>query len=467
MATYLTRTQAAGNPKKWNLSVWLKRSDLAGNNGFSNIIAAPSGDQGVWIDSAGNIDVYGTGSVRVKPKAELRDTSAWYHLVVSYNSTDSTSNDRIIIYLNGTRLDGFSTNNQPSLNEDSLFNVSGTVLHVGRRASSAEHYYQGYMSEMYFTDGYNYAASTFGSFNSDGVWVPNTSPSVTYGTNGFRLQFKGTGASADSSGFGADTSGNNNHLASNSLGTNPNTTDTPENVFATMNNLDVGQNHSQTTFSEGNLKVVSSGSTTGNGDQVTSTMGFANGKWYWEVKGLSNPDNMFWSVFNDVLGGERAYHDNYCYSMYGDGNGNHSQIYESQEGAQKGYGIDNSTCFSANDIIQFAFDCDNYRLYIGRNGSWVDDNAASGGTITSGSGFNESSPTGYYQISTSAAQAGIYRFAIVKAGGSVTYSAQVNFGNPSFTIASANADANGYGKFEYPVPSGYYALCTKNLATYG
>ena len=142
MATYLTRTQAAGNPDKWNLSVWVKRSDLTGDNGFNNIIAAPSGDQGVWIDSAGNIDIYGAGSVRLKPKAKLRDVSAWYHIVVSYNSTDSTANDRIICYLNGTRLTDFHTNNMPSLNEDSLFNVSGTVLHVGRRASSAEHYFK-------------------------------------------------------------------------------------------------------------------------------------------------------------------------------------------------------------------------------------------------------------------------------------------------------------------------------------
>ena len=43
----------------------------------------------------------------------------------------------------------------------------------------------------------------------------------------------------------------------------------------------------------------------------------------------------------------------------------------------------------------------------------------------------------------------------------------VNFGNPSFSISSGNADANGYGNFEYAVPSGYYALCTKNLAKYG
>ncbi len=123
--------------------------------------------------------------------------------------------------------------------------------------------------------------------------------------------------------------------------------------------------------------------------------------------------------------------------------------------------------FSNNDIVQVGFDCDNYRLYIGKNGLWTDDNAAGGGAITGGSAFNQSTPTGYYQISTAAAQAGFYRAAVVKAGSSVTFSAQFNFGNPQFTIASSNSDANGHGSFEYAVPSGFYALCTKNLNTYG
>ena len=114
-----------------------------------------------------------------------------------------------------------------------------------------------------------------------------------------------------------------------------------------------------------------------------------------------------------------------------------------------------------------AFDCDNYRLYIGRNGQWTDDNAASGGTITSGSAFNQSTPTGYYQISTAAAQAGFYRFAVVIAGSSVAHTTEVNFGNPTFSITSGNSDANGYGNFEYAVPSGFYALCTKNVNQYG
>ena len=44
---------------------------------------------------------------------------------------------------------------------------------------------------------------------------------------------------------------------------------------------------------------------------------------------------------------------------------------------------------------------------------------------------------------------------------------QANFGSPPFSISSGNSDANGYGNFEYAVPSGYYALNTKNLAEFG
>ena len=43
----------------------------------------------------------------------------------------------------------------------------------------------------------------------------------------------------------------------------------------------------------------------------------------------------------------------------------------------------------------------------------------------------------------------------------------MNFGNPTYTISSGNADDAGFGNFEYDVPAGYYSLCTKNLLTYG
>ena len=443
MATYLTRTQAAGNPDKWNLSVWVKRSDLTGDNSFSNIIASPTGDQGVWIDSAGNIDIYGAGSVRLKPKAKLRDVSAWYHIVVSYNSTDSTENDRIICYLNGTRLTDFHTNNMPSLNEDSTFNVSGNVLHVGRRASSAEHYFKGYMAEMIFTDGYNYGPSTFGSTNSDGIWVPNTAPSVTYGTNGFRLQFKNSGASADSSGFGADTSGNNNHLASNALGTNPNTSDSPQNNFGT---LDLNNDRTQGgfTFNLGLMKVVTSGS---NRNYACLTQAFKTGKWYMECRytgGVASAGVGICDMNDLQMTGTSSLGDlSNEIAITADGN------YEKNNSVTSGW----AGSFTTNDILGLCLDCDNNRFTLSKNGQFAD-----------GSGnYDEANPTAY--ITYTAGNFMTFAFGERTSGGTATI--EINTGNAPYTIASGNADANGYGSFEYAVPSGYYAVCTKNMATYG
>ena len=387
--------------------------------------------------------------------------------MVAYDSTQGSNTDRVKVYINGEQPAG--TYGSFTQDQEGFWGNSSATAGVGRYNNNTgnSYMYTGYMTHVVCTVGYALAPTVFGETDSTtGIWKVRGAPSgITYSANGFFLKFENSGA------MGTDSSGNNNTFTVNGTGGSDGTlvqvTDVPDNNFATINPVDVGTNFSQTEISEGSLKSVSSGTTTDTGDQLASSMGFAKGKWYWEIKGVSNPENMFFGVFNDVLGGRKPYHENYFYGIYGDGNGSNSQIYESQESAQKGYGIDGGTCFSNNDIIQVAFDCDNYRLYIGRNGLWTDDNAASGGTITSGSAFNQSTPTGYYQISTAAAQAGFYRAAVVKAGSSVTYSVQVNFGNPQFTIASSNSDANGHGSFEYAVPSGFYALCTKNLNTYG
>ena len=62
---------------------------------------------------------------------------------------------------------------------------------------------------------------------------------------------------------------------------------------------------------------------------------------------------------------------------------------------------------------------------------------------------------------------GCYHFVVGDTSSSQTCTFQTNFGNSPFTIASSNSDGNGEGSFEYAVPSGYYALCTNNLALYG
>ena len=466
MSTYLSRTFSGANTSRkiFTISFWLKRTTFGSMKAVISAETTSNFYDQITFASSDQFDVNNVASgsdvISFKTNMKFRDPSAWYHIVTAIDTTQASSSDGVKIYVNGILQTSFGSTTYA---QDATFEIGrdGSTTSIGRRQRDQDGYGVGYLSEFYYIDGQQKAATDFGQTDSTtGIWKPKTY-SGTYGNNGFKLEFKNSGA------LGTDTSGNSETFTVNNAGTNAQVVDTPTNNFATMNPIDVGTNLSQTTFSEGDLKIVSSGTTTDTGDQVVSSMGFTKGKWYWEIKGVSSPDNMFWTVFTDVLGGERPYHDNYAYSFYGDGTGSASQIYESQEGNQKGYGTDSNPAFSNNDIIQFAFDCDNYRLYIGKNGLWTDDNAAGGGTITTGSAFNQSTPTGYYQISTAAAQAGVYRFAIVKAGSSVTYTAQVNFGNPPFTIASGNADANGYGNFEYAVPSGYYSLCTENLNTYG
>ena len=462
MGTYLNRTLSSPNVLKHTTSLWMKGSPIGTNN---YIFSLTSGGHYIYLRRNTSNQLESrliNGAVEVGALVSnnlLRDPASWYHVVLRVDIANSTANNRLRLYLNGSEI-SYATQTQPASYPGASYTQFRTL---SANTGNTNDPFLGYMADLNYFDGYSYGPDSFGETDSTtGEWKPKVDfTGVTYGTNGFRCEFGNAAA------LGTDTSGNSNTLTVNNAGTNAKTVDTASNNFATMNPIDVGTNLSQTTFSEGNLKLVSSGTTTDNGDQVVSSMGFTKGKWYWEIKGVSNPDNMFWTVFTDVLGGKRPYHDNYAYSFYGDGTGSHSQIYESQEGAQKGYGTDSNPCFSNNDIIQVAFDCDNYRLYIGKNGLWTDDNAASGGTITPGSAFNQSSPTGYYQISTVAAQAGFYRIAVVKAGSSVTYTAQVNFGNPPFTISSGNADANGYGNFEYAVPSGYYSLCTNNINSYG
>ena len=466
MATYLTRTQTTGDPKKWNISVWIKRTDLTGDNSFSNIIAAPTGDQGVWIASDGQLDIYGAGSVRLKPKAKLRDTSAWYHVVVSYDSTQSTSSDRIKAYINGSQLTDFDTNNYPSLNEDSLFNVNGTVLHVGRRASSAEHFYKGYMSEMIFTDGYNYAPSTFGSTNANGVWVPNVNPSVTYGNNGFRLQFANSGSSADANGFGADTSGNNNHLASNALGTTPSTKDTPQNNFAVINLLSQ-QPSNPCSITEGGLKAenTSSANTDNNQSRVLGTMFPTTGKWYTEIKYVSGYSATDGSVVVGLASSNVGKATTYSYGFNkNNGNNSHTVGYGNNgkiwyNGSEQTTGL---TTFTTGDILGMAMDLTNGKFFVSKNGTFFSNGT---GTQDPANGTNPLYSSTNIQNPSDGMTPGIQLYS------SPNGVAQFNYGNPSFTISSnsgnGNADANGHGKFEYAVPSGYYALCTKNLAQYG
>ena len=239
MGTYLDRTPgSAGNRRTFTISFWTK---IAGGFGSSSrwIFGAgtQSSDNDYLLFPSGDTLKFSfatEGSGNVATTRLFRDPSAWYHVVVAVDTTQATASNRVKMYVNGDQITEFGTASYPAQNYDTSINNT-VVNRIGARAYSATGYYNGYFSQFILVDGTALTPSSFGSTNANGIWVPTTSPSVTYGTNGFKLDFTGTGTSADSSGFGADTSGNNNHFASNNLGTNPNTKDGPENNFCTLN----------------------------------------------------------------------------------------------------------------------------------------------------------------------------------------------------------------------------------------
>jgi hypothetical protein len=110
----------------------------------------------------------------------------------------------------------------------------------------------------------------------------------------------------------------------------------------------------------------------------------------------------------------------------------------------------NTTSITANDIMQIALDMDSNTVYFGLNGSWFD-----------GTSWNSASPNTGHSLTTG------YTYGVRASTGSGTSVNIWNFGNPPFAITTGNADADGFGNFEYDVPSGYFALCSKNLAEYG
>jgi hypothetical protein len=446
---YLNRTFATPtNRKKFTFSAWYKRSTLSttqyiisyDSGGLSmGIIGFSSTDKFIIYDrdsSSGSADIdYNTTQL-------FRDVSAWYHIVVSIDTTDGTAGDRVKIYVNGTRLTAFDTSTQPAQNYDTIMNSA--VSHDIGRWQAGSSYYDGYMSEINYVDGQALDSSYFGETDDNGVWIPKVYDG-TYGNSGFFLEFKQTGTSANSSGMGADTSGNDNHFSATNLAATDVTTDTPTNNFCTLNPLSA----KTLTFSEGNLHATNDGAA----GSATGTIAPTNGKWYFEIT-LSGSANFAAGVVNldDWPSGTDIYNYGAAAAVSIENNANYNITYGNTAASP-------STLQTGTQLLNakygFAMDIDNNDLYVSANGNWYTGSAFDNTSFSSASAVTTDLPSN------------VPLTAFIR--NPDTGSARCNFGNPAGadTISSGNADANGYGNFEYPVPSGFYSLCTKNLAEFG
>src|SRR6056300_1004656 len=271
-STYLSSTpSSAGNRKIFTFSAWVKRSKPTDTNRLIDCSTSGTSQSGLLIGSDDKLNFYtGSGQTDVLTNRLFRDTSAWYHIVLAVDTTQTTASDRVKMYVNGVQETSFSTETYPSQNYDTLFNTT-TEHRISKRYDSTQ-YFNGSMAHVHFIDGTQYQASDFGETDATtGIWKPKTAPSVTYGTNGFFLKFASSGS------MGTDSSGNGNNFTVN--GNLTQTQDTPSNVFATFNPLTIPAS-SGLTLSDGNLSL--SGSSTDAG--AKATLGVSSGKWYWEVK---------------------------------------------------------------------------------------------------------------------------------------------------------------------------------------
>ena len=266
-SSYLNRTVAAGNRKTWTLSLWFKRCDIARDQDF--LTATGSGATGLWanmITSGDKLQVYGNNQVLLLSNQLLRDTSAWYNIIFRCDTTQSTASNRLKIYLNGSEITSFQTDNRANLTQDGDFGISSNVDHHIGANQTPGNYLDGYLAEYNFTDGVSNEPTAFGE-TKDGVWIP-IEYTGSYGTYGFRLKFDGF--------LGTDTSGNGNNWTPNGFSAEDTSMpDCPENNFATLNPLTAPGGSLE--YIEGNLKI-----TRGSVDAYSlamSTLAVKTGKW--------------------------------------------------------------------------------------------------------------------------------------------------------------------------------------------
>ena len=432
---YLNRTlSATGNQKKWTWSAWVKISNTA------------SGDRFLWSSNNGHSGggnfssiFFGNNTLRfynysggidneLKTNRLFRDVSAFYHLMVVYDSANGTADNRIKMYVNGVQETSFATRNNPALNYNSYVE-NNYRMYLGSQNGS-ESYFDGYLAEPVFVNNQALAPTDFGEFDDSGIWKPIDVSGLTFGTNGFYLETKQSGTSQNSSGLGADTSGNDNHFAVNNLTAIDQTTDTCTNNFCTMNPLDT---YNSPTITDGNT-VCNAGSSD---KSMRSTIGISSGKWYWEVNTTANN-----SAYMGIVNGSYRLNTGYELSVAS----TNSVIWEGNGGILLKNGSTVTSSYSGGtSTYGFAFDLDNGTLKLSQNGTFYNSGNAVVTGITADTYLPVFAPNG---------------------GGSPT-TLKANFGNPAYAISSGNQDGNGYGNFEYAVPSSYYALNTKNLAEYG
>jgi len=444
-STYLSRTiSSGGNRKIMTFSAWIKRATASAT---SSVFTTGTGSERdmILFESDGKLQFsrYNSSYVyMLKTNRQFRDVNAWYHLMCVLDTTQGTSSNRMKIYVNGVQETSFNTANYPSQDYQSNYNQDTFTQYLGQD-SDGNFDFNGCMSHVHYVDGTAYTPSTFGSTDATtGEWKINTSPTVTYGTNGFFL-LRNDNAVTDRSGQG------NNFAVG--AGTLTKTEDCPSNVFATLSPL-----YKNTT----NDTILANGNTDGSCRDNTkagtyTTLGMPSGKFYCEVK-IREFQNAGEAVVGVTGRPQGDVHQNKNV-----GDTTQSAAYRTNGQSEinattASYG----NSYDAGDIIGIAIDVDNSKLYFSKNGTWQNSGDPTSGSTGTGA---LSMP-----VAASACEEGAYFFGFgsTSTASSSAHKFSFNFGNGFFAstaVSSAGTNASNNGIFEYDVPTGYTALSTKGL----
>ena len=436
---YLHKTPSSvGNRRTWTFSCWLKRTELSLNHYIFNygdgdynqydrtLMTFRTGVDQIW---------FGGGSAyELKTNRVFRDSSAWYHIVLAVDTTQGTASNRLKLYINGVQETSFATASYPDQNFDYAANRNQKHS-IGYNHTDSGSGFSGYMAEVIQLDGTAAAPTEFGEFDADsGIWKPIDVSGLTFGTNGFYLDFE------DASNMGNDASGGTDFTEVN-ITTADQATDTPTNNFCTLNYIN---KCADTTMTDGatNCDRTNNGNNT-----VRGTMAVTKGKWYWEVhvgRGTVNTNYPFSGMTGNLSLNPCVWTHEDAQTFSVSGSGNVTDV-STHRGTGTAAAYSNAT--PAYSIYGFAVDIDNETLIWSTNGT-----------------ANNSGNTYSLARSVGASTEGMTPMLFMFTGAQQSF----NFGGYSiYPPSSAESDANGYGTFEYAPPSGYYALCGKNLAEYG
>ena len=292
-SAHLSRTpSSSGNVDKWTWAGWIKRTAFGSHTDFFSAVQNGNNGTVIQFDSNDRLDfenfVGGSDKGRLITEQFFRDPSAWYHITCIYDSGNSTANDRIKLFVNGSQVTAINYRTNPSSGQNSIVN-STNAHYVGADKGFNNHYFNGYLADVYLIDGLAIEpVNNFIELDDNGVYQARAY-SGTYGTNGFHLSFSDATSTTT---IAEDSSGNDNNFTANNISVTAGANNDSMFDAPTNHEADSGENSGNycvwnpndmetgvITLSEGNLKTITNSST---GDNVRGTFGFSSGKWYWE-----------------------------------------------------------------------------------------------------------------------------------------------------------------------------------------